>query len=835
MNVISYTLAELVKIVNATQVVFDDKSNDLQDIYINEIYIDSRNIFFTKQSLFFAIRGNRYDGHQFINQLYAKGLRYFIVESVNIQEVRHDFPDAVFIKVENTVIALQAFAAYHRHRFDIPIVGITGSNGKTVVKEWLAQLLHQNFNIVRSPKSYNSQIGVPLSVLQIQPTHQLGIFEAGISKPSEMKAIANIIDCQYGIFTNIGAAHSEGFNTIEEKIKEKFDLFTNCKYLVYHSDNELINDTVAKYFKGIKIDWSYSDKNAFLFINKVSKFDNQRTRIDAIFNDESIFIEILFSDEASVENAIHCWALTLLLKLPFTDIQKRFLELEPVEMRLEVKKGVNNTVIINDAYNSDLNSIAIALNYLANQQSANIRTVIMSDILQSGMSTQDLYYEVARLLIERKINKFVGIGEEIRQISAFLETDIKLFFFKDADEFLKNIHTLNFGNEYILLKGARPFQFERIAHRLELKIHKTTLEVNLSAIRNNLHTYLQFLQPNTAIMVMIKASGYGSGSVEVAKMLCQQSVDYLAVAYADEGIELREAGIDLPILVLNPEESSFDAMIRFNLEPEIYSKTLLLAYLSHTKNHHTQSHIHIKLDTGMHRLGFEEHQLPELLEILSENKQVKVKSIFSHLAASEADEHREFTHLQAQRFMMMCDVISQKLGYMPMRHIVNSAGISRFPEYQFEMVRLGIGLYGIDGNEEIRNKLQVVNTLKATISQIKHILPHETIGYGRKGIVDTPKTIATISIGYADGFLRKLSDVGFSVNIKGKKAPIIGTVCMDMTMVDVSHIDDVAEGDEVIIFGEFPLVEDLAKNLGTIPYEIFSIISSRVSRVYFWE
>ncbi len=815
------------KIAEVTSGIFLKKK--VLDASIEHLLFDSRQVNFPTSSLFFAIQGERRDGHDFIKQLYDKGVYNFIVDK---KIATRSFPKANFILVKKSVLALQQLALFHRNQFSLKSIGITGSNGKTIVKEWLLQFLQNDHQVVASPKSYNSQIGVPMSVFLIRKEHTLGIFEAGISTTNEMQFSEKIIQPEIGIFTNIGDAHSEGFKNIEEKLDEKLKLFKNCTTIVFCKDNALVNEHMQKLGEKNLFDWSKKGK-AKLQITSTSK-QKQRTKIDGIFNEKKISITIPFTDEASIENAIHCWAFLLFFKKKNTWIAQKIQQLRPVPMRLEIKEGINHCVIINDSYNADLTALKIALNHLEQQGKLKKRTLILSDILQVEMSTKDLYQTIAHLIEDKKISRVLGIGQHVFTLKKYLSKKIKTQFFETTLDFLKKVQPTDFQNENVLLKGARPFEFEKIAERLSKKNHNTILEIDLNALVLNLNVYNSFLKPNTKLIAMVKASAYGSGSVEVAKLLEFQKVDYFAVAYADEGVELRKAGIQLPILVLNPEEAVFEVLEKQNLEAEIYSLELLEKFIQYFSNKKSNILIHLKFDTGMRRLGFEEKDLDNVISILKKNTHIKIQSIFSHLVGSEANEHDNFTKKQVALFQKMYDKICAELKIRPMRHILNSSGINRFPQYQMEMVRLGIGLYGIDSSQTIQNQLQKVHTLKASISQIKNITKGETIGYGRKGKAKKAMRIATISIGYADGLMRSAGNGNFSVMIQGKRADIVGNICMDMCMVDVTEIPEAATGDEVIIFGENPTVEELAKVMGTIPYEIFPIISSRVKRVYLY-
>ncbi len=790
---------------------------------IKYLLTDSRQLSFPNQSLFFALRGQRSDGHRFIAELYDKGVRHFVVsQQLDIQ----GWPEANFFLVENTLLALQKLAQQHRTRFNLPVIGITGSNGKTIVKEWLFQLLREDFRLVRSPKSYNSQLGVPLSVAQIEAEHELGIFEAGISQPGEMVRLAPLINCQIGLLTNIGAAHDEGFSSREEKLQEKLLLFAQADLLIYNADDPFIQDVIrAQYPEKQCFRWG-QEVDCDLQILALDIEERHYTRITAMIQGEERQLRIPFTDAASIQNALHCWAVTLVLQLPYEQIQHRFQQLEPVAMRLEWKAAIQGCTLINDSYNSDLSALSIALSFLARQDGQQ-RLVILSDILQSGQSTDVLYEEVARLLAQAKVDSLVGIGPEITAIASFLGV-IQWQHFSDTDQFLQQYPFHQLQQQAILLKGARRFAFERIAQRLARKSHNTVLELNLNALLHNLNTYAEQLQPQTKIMVMVKAAAYGSGE-EVAHLLERQKVDYLAVAYTDEGVALRQAGIQLPILVLNPEEATFELLQRYQLEPEIYRLSHLQALQGFP-----ELPIHLKLDTGMHRLGFDASHLPELCAFLQTQPRIQVKSIFSHLVGSEAAEHDTFSHLQAQRFDEYYGQIVASLGYRPLRHLLNSSGIARFPQYQLDMVRLGIGLYGIDASP-LGKSLQRVHCLKSTVSQVRIVAAGETIGYNRQGQARQQMRVATISIGYADGLRRSAGNGQFYMWLRGQYVPTVGNICMDMCMLDVTAVPEVQEGDEVIVFGDAPQVETLAACYDTIPYEVFTGIAERVRRVYFLE
>ncbi len=818
----NYSIRHIESIIAAKRL-----NKDLFESEIQHVVFDSRRIDFPKRSIFFAFESQRNDGHQYINLLYKKGVRNFVIsKEIDLSS----FPDANFFLSLNTLSALQNIAIYHRNQFQFPIIGITGSNGKTIVKEWLFLLLNENYNIVRSPRSFNSQIGVPLSVLQINALHDFGVFEAGISRRGEMSALQPIIDCSIGLITNIGQAHNEGFDSKTQKLQDKLLLFKNAKTIIYCSDHTLINQEIKVLKDKEIICWSKKQVADLQIINE-QKTVKGTNKITAHFHSKFVSIDIPFFEEAYVENAIHCWLVMLVLGIDETLIQERISKLQPIPMRLELKSGINHSTLINDSYNSDLTSLSVALNFLEQQSGQLSRTVILSDIFQSGQSTEALYREVAHLLNDKAISKLIGIGQSINVLDTYC-TATKKVFYTSTLEFLEAYHSGDFQKEIILLKGARSFEFEKIVNRLAQKNHNTVLEVNLNALTNNLNIFKQLIKAETKLMVMVKAAAYGSGSIEVGRLLQFQKVDYLAVAYADEGVELRKAGVSTPIMVLNPEKATFDIIVRHRLEPEIYSLNLLRQFIAFLPPNQKAS-IHLKLDTGMHRLGFEQQDLSTLIDILIQNPQLKIASVFSHLSASDKEIHDTFSQQQFALFQAMNQEISQQIGYQPLRHILNSNGIIRFPQYQLDMVRLGIGIYGVDMNDLRDSNLQTVLSLKASISQIKIVQKNETIGYNRKGKALNAMRIATISIGYADGLLRRAGNGSYAVLIHGKKALTIGNVCMDMTMVDITEIPEANEGDEVIIFGKDNPVENLAKCYESLTYEVFTGISERVKRVYY--
>ncbi len=791
---------------------------------ILNISIDSRSLQNNDATLFFALIGTNNDGHLYINDEIEKGVRNFVVsyipENINHEKIN-------FLLADNTTQALQTFASFYRNLFNFPIIGVTGSNGKTIVKEWLNFLLSPDYNIIKSPKSYNSQVGVPLSVVAINENHNFGIFEAGISTVDQMENLEEIIRPTIGVLTNIGSAHDEGFKNIGEKIKEKLKLFKDVSVLIYNK-----NKTIDAFINSkIKLfNWSCKEKTADVFI----KVDIHLTKtiLKINYKKENFEVNIPFQDDASIENAINSLMVLLYLNYDVSTIQTRMSALFPLQMRLQLKNGINNTNIIDDSYSSDFQSLKIALDFLENQKQYKKKTLILSDIFQSGLTNDDLYTKVSQLIIANKINKVIGIGEII---SGYKNKFPNCKIYKNTNDFIADFDNLIFLNENILIKGARQFEFEKIVSLFEEKKHETTLEINLNAISHNLNYFRSKLQPSVKLMVMVKAFGYGNGGFEIAKLLEHHKIDYLGVAFADEGIALKTAGIKLPIMVLNPEESSFSSIIQNELEPEIYSFKGLNAFLKIANEKKIKNYpIHLKIDTGMHRLGFEEKDIDELIIIFKSNKTIEIKSILSHMATSDDLNHLEFANYQIALFTKITSKIISQLKINPILHILNTSGICNFPNAQFNMVRLGIGLYGISNDDKEQKYLENVSTLKSIISQIKTIERGESVGYGRRFITNQKMTIATIPIGYADGVSRSWGGgIGF-ININNQKASILGSVCMDMLMVDVSKIK-CQEGDSVIVFGANPTVKFIADTLKTIPYEILTSVSQRVKRVFYRE
>ena len=818
---INYSFSEVAAITGGRIIQQHDAST------FSQLLLDSRKLTYPDQTIFITISSQHRKAIDFIAELYEKGVRNFIIdEMIDISGLA--FSNILF--VENSLAGLQQLATHHRKRFSLPVIGITGSNGKTIVKEWLNQLLSAEFNIVRSPRSFNSQVGVPLSVLQITNEHTLGIFEAGISEPGEMEKLERIIEPTLGVLTNIGDAHDSGFTSREEKLIEKSILFKNAESVIWGLQNHAtIYVKVAveeKQSTGWKID--HRSTLSSIEVNRKESF----TEVSALFREQLIKIIIPFTDRASVENAITCWCIALKLNIAQADIAERMTRLFQVEMRLDLKEGINQCSVINDCYSSDIQSLQIALDFLGQQKHIK-KTVILSDILQSGRQSEDLYEEVAHLMERKGISRIIGIGQEISSCKHLFNNIPEHLFFQSVDAFTKDFHNFHFSNETILLKGARKFEFENLSSLLEQKVHQTILSIDLSALSYNLNQYRRLLNKGVKVMAMVKAFSYGSGSYEIANLLQFHKVDYLAVAYSDEGVELRRSGINLPILVMNPEESSFNSIVSFDLEPEIFSFFILDRFEKYLESSGVDDYpIHIKLDTGMHRLGFDPVDINILSERLENNKRVKVMSVFSHLIASDDIAMNAITEKQLTTFKECCKYLKEKLAYNFLEHIANSSAIDR-REFQLDMVRLGIGLYGLDNHLKIRNRLKNVSTLTTTIAQIKWAKKGETIGYGGKNVLERNSRIAVVRIGYADGYPRVMGNGVGKMLIRNKLIPIIGNVCMDMTMLDITDHDEVTERDPVIVYGALLPVNQLALWANTISYEIITGISQRVKRVYF--
>ena len=807
------------------------------DAQIGWLLTDSRSLCFPEETLFFALKSARNDGHKYIEDLYRRGVRNFVVEAKGLLEFctsgTEHMPDANFLIVPSPLAALQRLAERHRDEFNVPIVGITGSNGKTMVKEWLYQLLLPSQKIVRSPRSYNSQIGVPLSVWLLNERTEIGIFEAGISQPGEMMALRDIIQPTIGVLTSLGTAHQENFRSMEEKCLEKLELMHDTEAMVYCSDNDIVSRCIRRMqYQGEKISWSQCDEQASFFVKNIEN-KGQTTRITYIWQQEENTYSIPFIDEASIEDTITCAVVALRLGLNPGQLADRMPKLEPVAMRLEVKEGQRGCLLINDSYNSDINSLDIALDFMNRRESKRMlkKTLILSDMFQTGTTPEALYAQVSDLAVKRGIEKFIGIGPELMAQADKIQVGDKQFF-ASVPHFLSGDAFAALHNELILLKGARPFGFDQITEQLEQKVHETILEVNLNAVVDNLNYYRFFLHPDTKMVCMIKADAYGAGAVEIAKTLQDHRVDYLAVAVADEGVTLRKAGITANIMIMNPEVTAFKTMFDYDLEPEVYSFRLMDALIKAARKEGiTGWPVHIKFDTGMHRLGFDPvDDIFKLVDRLKHQTAIIPRSVFSHFVGSDSDDFDEFSARQFALFDEGSQQLQAAFSHKILRHMDNSAGIEHFPERQMDMCRLGIGLYGV--NPRNNRVLSTVSTLKTTILQMRHVPAGETVGYSRKGKIERDSVIAAIPIGYADGLNRGLGNRRCYCLVNGQKAEYVGNICMDVAMIDVTDIPCL-EGDQVEIFGEHLPVTVLSDVLGTIPYEVLTGVSNRVKRVYF--
>jgi alanine racemase len=810
---------------------------------IRQLLIDSRRVGQPAGALFFALRGPRHDGHRYLTELYGRGVRLFVIQDETaLPGGLAAFPGAAFLLVPDVLLALQAVAACHRQQFRVPVMGITGSNGKTIVKEWLAQLLSPDELICKSPLSFNSQVGVPLSVWELNPTHTLGIFEAGISEPGEMARLARIIQPTLGLFTNLGTAHDAGFASARQKAEEKMRLFQHVDTLFYCADHALIHEVA-------RAQLDRQRTGLFAWTCQRILFDSQQADVLVTIHEASAertvvrverarplpqehMFTLPFADEPSVENALHGLAVLLWHQVAPAEIQRRLDRLQPVAMRLEMKQALNDCYILDDTYNNDLAGLSLALDALARQPRRGRRTLILSDVLESGLPAPELYARVAAQATAHGVERLVGIGPELSQNQAAFAT-LEAAFYADTEAFLTGFQPEQFRHETILVKGARRYGFERIVAAFQQKIHGTVLEVNLDALVHNLNFYRRRLQPGVKLMVMVKAFAYGSGSYEVANLLQFHRADYLAVAYTDEGVDLRQHGISLPIMVMNPSPDSFQKLRQYHLEPEIYSFELLDAYLAAAQEAPLPA-MHLKLDTGMRRLGFAEEDVPRLCQLLQANLgHLRVASALTHLAGADEEQHNDFSQQQLAAFHRMTPPVEAALGHSILKHALNSAGIVRFPQQQLDMVRLGIGLYGVEATGQEQEALRPVSTLRTTVSQVKVLPAGHTVGYGRRGqAAPHERRIATLAIGYADGYDRRFGNGAGEVVIRGQRAPLIGNVCMDMCMADVTHIAKAQAGDAAVIFGEELPLPELATRIGTIPYELLTNVSERVKRVF---
>jgi len=823
------------------------------DTTIGWLLTDSRSLCFPEQTLFFALRSKRNDGHRYIDELYRRGVRAFVVDSlppVTLEEgggervltwetLTTTYPGANFLKVPSTLAALQRLAERHRDEFRIPVVGITGSNGKTMVKEWLYQLLLPSQKITRSPKSYNSQIGVPLSVWLMGEQSQVALFEAGISEPGEMEALHDIIQPTVGVLTSLGAAHQENFRSMDEKCMEKLVLMRDTEAVIYPSDDDTVSRCIRRMqYKGEKIGWSRYDANVAFYVSKVelSLLSGNTTRITYIYKGEEGSYEIPFIDDASVENSITCAATALYLGLTTEQVAERMPRLEPVAMRLEVKEGQRGLTLVNDSYNNDINSLDIALDFVqrrAESGSRKERVLVLSDIYQSGEQPDELYRQVSDLLLKRGISQLIGIGPEISAHATVFNVSEKAFF-TTTEQFLQSTEFYSLRDEVVLLKGSRRFGFEHITELLEQKVHETILEVDLNAVVGNLNHFRSYLKPDTKLVCMIKADGYGAGAIELAKTLQDHRVDYLAVAVADEGVALRKAGITANIMVMNPEMTAFKTMFDYDLEPEVYSFRLMEALIrAARKEGITGWPVHIKLDTGMHRLGFDpENDMDEVIDRLRHQSAIIPRSVFSHFVGSDSNDFNDFSDRQFRLFDAGSRKLQAAFSHKILRHIDNSAGIEHFPERQLDMCRLGIGLYGVEPYNEAGSSLRPVSTLKTTILQLRRVKAGDSIGYSRRTVLEHDSVIGAIPIGYADGLNRRLGNRRGYCLVNGQKAEYVGNICMDVAMIDVTGIP-CQEGDMVEIFGTNLPVTVLSDILETIPYEVLTGVSNRVKRVYY--
>ncbi len=789
---------------------------------INSLLYDSRKLTDTEHGLFFALDGRR-DGHRYIPEAYAAGVRNFVIAEHRIDVAQ--FPEANFLIVRSPLVALQELAAFHRSRFNYPVIGITGSNGKTIVKEWLYELLTPEHRIVRSPKSYNSQLGVALSLWEMDDVHDLALIEAGISQPGEMEPLQGMIKPTIGVLTNIGPAHDNGFPSVQAKINEKIRLLSNVPQAIYNPDY-----TAGAIIPSSGRHFTWGGPGTVLEVTGYELLPDRGCRIHARYGGADVGISIPFADDAARENATCCWAVLLAMGYQQATIEARMAKLRPIEMRLEMRQGINHCSIIDDSYSNDLASLAIALNFLKQQHQHPTYTVVLSDIPDANKNEEEIYESVSKLLYNSKVNKLISVGESFlrhRNKFRFLTHDA----FQDVDHLLEALPELALRDETILLKGARRFAFERISRALTTKSHETIFEINLNAMEHNLNQYRARLSDDVKLMVMVKAFSYGSGSFEIANLLQFNRVDYLAVAYVDEGVELRRAGIRLPIMVMSPAVASFDALLQHHLEPELFSFSVLDDFIRLLDEREmTDYPVHIKVDTGMHRLGFSTGDVKQLADRLQSTDAIRVQSVFSHLVASGEPAHDTFTQGQLTAFHEFTGQLQDALGYAFLRHISNTAAIQRWPQAQFDMVRLGIGLYGI-GAGEPSSALQQVGTLKTTVTQLRNVPAGDRVGYGCRGASTHDRVIATVKIGYADGYDRRFGNGVGHMLVHGMAVPTVGDICMDMCMLDVTDVS-VEEGDEVMVFGD---VAALARTIGTIPYELLAGISQRVKRVYYQE
>lgn len=821
-----YTPNQIIKILNVSNSSLIELAST-----ISILGLDTRNLLNPTHTLYFALKGNLHDGHYFVEDAFEKGVRNFVV---NDDYIIPTTIKANFYFVPNTLDALQSLSKFHKESFRLEkVIGITGSNGKTTIKEWLGQLLSDK-RVVKSPKSYNSQTGVPLSLWQINKEHKTGIFEAGISQKDEMIRLQKLIRPDIGIITNIGDAHAAGFKSMKEKLKEKIILFQEAETIIFNEDDLLIAFEIKEAYSNKKLlSWGFHPQSSFCQIINITKQKNLSS-IKISIGKFDHTLKVPFSDDASIQNIMHCLVLLLHLNYSFEEIQEKVTTLHNLPMRLEMKEGIDGSIIINDTYNADMQSLQVALDFL-NQQSGSLeKMLIISEFEQSDLSFLEFSTILASLIKQNEIKIVIGIGKLMVDLHKILGNDVLFYAFPTTSELGNNLAKINIQNKAILIKGARKYQLDSIVQLLSAKSHSVVLETDLHALDHNLSFFSKKLNKNTGVIAVIKASAYGSGSHELGKFLEYKKVDYLAVAFVDEGISLRANGITLPIMILNPDVSHLEDFLQYNLEPEVYSLEFLEDLIKSIESlpFETQVKVHLKLDTGMHRLGFMSEDIEQLVNILKNNDQVYLSTIFTHLSSSEDSADDLFTHNQVKTFNFLYQKITSKIGYSPKKHVLNTSGILRFPEYHFDLVRLGLGLYGVDSTHLFTNELEKVHTLKAKIIQIKSLSDSDLIGYNRKGKLSKPGQIAIVNIGYADGLMRTSGNGRYTLEIQGKEFPIIGNVCMDLTIVDIGSNSGLKVGDEVIIFGKQKPIEHFAEVNQTIPYEILSRISSRVKRIY---
>ncbi|UEQ75116.1 bifunctional UDP-N-acetylmuramoyl-tripeptide:D-alanyl-D-alanine ligase/alanine racemase [Chryseobacterium arthrosphaerae] len=811
----NYTVQHIAEITNA-QVIGDG------NLMIRNIAYDSRIIYSTKNTAFIAINTHKNSGEKFIESAIDRGIGVIISEHYD-----PEYNNVTWIIVENSVDFLQKLARYHFENSHIQSIGITGSNGKTILKEWLYQCLWNEFPTVKSPKSFNSQIGLPLSLLQINSNHKLGIFEVGISKPDEMEKLEHIFHPQIGLLTHIGTAHAANFSSEEQLIDEKIRLFKDSEVIIYNGDNSSVDQKIKKSYSGRKlISYGFKKENNVFIKNNISRDEN----IIVEYFGEEISFPAHQRDEATLTNAMALITVLKELNIENKKIVEKINLLKAVEMRLESIEGIKGNIIIDDSFNLDLDSLKTALQFLKEYNKSK-KSLVLTDIVGVNVNSQELYEEVSELVNEQRFDSVFLIGDEISKFSELFKA--KTYTFIDTKELIESKHLTEIENQIILLKGARKFEIEKLKDILELRKHDTVLEVNLNAILHNINYHKSLLKPGTKMMAMVKANAYGLGSFEVSEFLQHHHIDYLGVAYVDEGVELRKKGITTPIIVMNPEQHSYQTIIEYDLEPEIYSfRVLELFYEAVQKSGYDKKYpIHIKLETGMHRLGFKDFELDQLSETLS-GKNLKVQSMFSHLSSSDMPEERAFTLKQFEVFERNSSYLIEKLGYTPIRHILNSSGITSYSDHQYDMVRIGIGMLGESSDNEIQKQLQSVVSFKTVISQISMVEGGESVGYSRRYKADHLTRIATVPVGYADGIPRLIGNQVGSLGVNKTLAPIVGNICMDMMMINVDNIPNVKEGDTVTVFNAKPSLKEFAGYCKTITYEVLTSISPRVKRIY---